>query len=339
MSERIPEKTKKPGICYAWTDDGIELPVIDITQPAFAFAMSEAEASALIDAMQRSSKTPVAVLQSIATKSILVRGLVESAGTFTTGMMTYLNKLGPDNLGDGYAGPIDRQWAASLTPVTFRWRMRDVIHLLVDGLVLALESRPGAPLHLINLAGGPSIDSLNALIVLRKERPELLADRSISIHVLDIDPEGPHFGQHALEALQADNAPLHELRVNFEWVAYDWNQSARLQQLLDSFEPSAAVMGSTEGGLFEYASDEAIIANLKVLRDGTPPDFRMIGPVVRDPASSDPRLGAMDQVEGRPAIRFMGLKAFARLAAAAGWSIERTLDSPMHQVVSLMKSF
>ena len=29
-------------------------------------------------------------------------------------MMTYLNKLGPDNLGDGYA-----------TPVTFRWRIRD----------------------------------------------------------------------------------------------------------------------------------------------------------------------------------------------------------------------
>jgi len=338
MIERIPEKNKKPGICYAWTDDGIELPVIDITQPDFAFSMSEAEASALIDAMQRSSKMPVAVLQSIATKSILVRGFVESAGTFTTGMMTYLNKLGPDNLGEGYASPIDRQWAASLTPVTFRWRMRDVIRLLADGLIPALEARLGAPLHLVNIAGGPAIDSLNALIVVRKERPELLASRSICIHVLDIDPEGPHFGQRALAALQADGAPLHSLDITLEWVAYDWNKPDVLQQQLARFAPGSAVMGSTEGGLFEYAADETIVANLQILRDCTPADFKMVGPVVRDAASSDPRLNSMDQVEGRPAIRFIGLKAFGQLASAAGWSIERTLDSPMHQVVCLTKA-
>jgi hypothetical protein len=28
MQERIPEKNKKPGVCYAWSEDGIELPVV-----------------------------------------------------------------------------------------------------------------------------------------------------------------------------------------------------------------------------------------------------------------------------------------------------------------------
>ena len=34
MIPRIPEQHKKPGVCYAVTDGGLELPVIDITNPA-----------------------------------------------------------------------------------------------------------------------------------------------------------------------------------------------------------------------------------------------------------------------------------------------------------------
>jgi hypothetical protein len=32
---RLSERNKRPGVCYALTDDGIELPVIDLTHPAF----------------------------------------------------------------------------------------------------------------------------------------------------------------------------------------------------------------------------------------------------------------------------------------------------------------
>ena len=55
---------------------------------------------------------PPAVLQSVAQQSILFYGLAELAGTFTTGIMTYLNKLEPHNLCDGYATSMERQWAA-----------------------------------------------------------------------------------------------------------------------------------------------------------------------------------------------------------------------------------
>jgi len=36
MNDLIPERNKRTGVCYALTDDGLELPVVDITHPAFA---------------------------------------------------------------------------------------------------------------------------------------------------------------------------------------------------------------------------------------------------------------------------------------------------------------
>jgi hypothetical protein len=337
MPPTIPETHKKPGVCYATTNDGIELPVIDLTHPAFAFSITQPELDVLIEAMQRSANIPAAVLQGVAQKSILVRGFVESAGTFTTGMMTYLNKLGPDNLGDGYAGPIDRQWAASLTPLTFRWRMRDVALSLVEGLKPSLAARPGAPLHLLNIAGGPAMDSLNALILLYKQAPELMCGRLICLHVLDLDQDGPSFGSRALQALLAEGAPLHGLSISFEYIPYNWSELSPLSRLLQQLGPEVVAAGSSEGGLFEYASDEDIVANLKALHAGTPDDFVMAGPVVRDEATLDPRLRMTVHILGQPAIRYIGLSAFETLAARSGWTIASHLDGPMHQVVTLKK--
>ncbi len=339
MNIKIPEKNKKPGVSYAVSDDGIELPVIDITHPLFAFEVSPEELSALIDSMQRSAKIPPSVLQGLAQKSILVRGMVESADTFTTGMMTYLNKIAPAVLGEGYSGDLDRQWATSLTPLTFRWRMRDVARLLADELLPLLERRGDVPLHMLNIGGGPAVDSLNALILLQKEQPQALAGRSICIHVLDIDREGPNFGRRALAALMEDGAALHGLDARFEYTPYNWLDPTVLQDVATSAATGKAIMaGSSEGALFEYAPDEVIIANLKVLHVSTPADFVMVGPVVRDATTLDPRLKDTQHVEGRPAIRYIGLEPLRRLAASAGWVVKRTLDGPMHQVSSLIKA-
>lgn len=347
MGTKIPEANKKPGVCYAWTDEDsplpcMELPVVDVTHPAFAFDCSAEAVNRLIDqfvlSLQRLAQTPAPALQAMLQRSLLMRGMmVDSANTYTTGMMTYLNKLGPDNLG-AYAGPIDRQWAASLTPLTFRWRMRDVAELLAGGLAPALASRPGAPLHLINIAGGPAIDSLNALIVLQKEHPGLLGDRPVTIHVFDLDPDGPHFGARALDALLAEGAPLHGLAAELNDHPYDWADPRVLRERIDGFAGQDVVAaGSSEGGLFEYATDAEIQANLETLRQGTPADFFMVGPVVRDAGTLDPRLRSSENVPGRPAIRYLGLERFGALACNAGWEIERSLDGPMHQVVCLKK--
>jgi hypothetical protein len=343
MDVKIPEVNKVAGVCYAVTNDGLELPVVDITHPAFAFDTSEGEVNTRIEqfllSMQRLAQTPPAVLQSMLAQSLLMRGmLLDSANTYTSGIMTYLNKLGPDNLGEGYASPLDRQWAGSLTPLTFRWRMRDVARLLADGLSSALAARPAAPLHLVNIGGGVSADSLNGLILLYKEHPELLAGRQVMLHVLDLDQEGPCFGGRALDVLQAEGGPLHGLQAVFEYIPYNWSETTRLRRMVDDFAAQQAVVaGSSEGGLFEFAGDEQIIANLQALH-AAPHDTVMVGPVVRDASTLDPRLKMTEHVKGRPSIRYLGLETFGQLAAQAGWRIDRSLDGPMHQVVSLKQA-
>ncbi|HWR53067.1 MAG TPA: hypothetical protein VN428_18290 [Bryobacteraceae bacterium] len=339
---RIPEKNKVPGVCYAVTADGLELPVIDITHPAFACDVSPQEVSAIIDESVRAweavQKTPPEVLRDLVANSLLVRGWVQSVGTFMSGMTTYLYRLGPNNLGQGYAGPIDRRSATGIMPLSFRFRLRDVARLIADALAPALAAHPGSPVHLVNIAGGLSADSLNALIVLNKEHPECVRGRPISIQVLDLDREGPQFGSRALAALLADGAPLAGLSATLDAVEYNWADASRLRQVLDGIEPGAAAVGSSEGGLFDYGSDEQIVANLAALREGTPPEFVMVGSVVRDVNTLDPRLRATVQPGARPLIRYLGLDAFRPLARQAGWAIERVIDSVAHHAVSLRKA-
>ena len=60
--------------------------------------------------------------------------------------------------------------------------------------------------------------------------------------------------------------PLHGLEVQFQHHAYDWNDTAPLARLLVGFAARGAVIAaSSEGGLFEYGTDDAVIANLTAL--------------------------------------------------------------------------
>ena len=78
-----------------------------------------------------------------------------------------------------------------------RLRLQQTAKLMAEGLEHDLVAAPGVPLHLFNIAGGPAIDSLNALILLRRAGADVLA-RQITIQVLDVDARGPFFGANAL---------------------------------------------------------------------------------------------------------------------------------------------
>jgi hypothetical protein len=339
---RFPERNKTPGVCYAVTRDGIELPVVDITHPAFACDVSEEELSAIIEQSARNweavQKTPAEAVRAFADSSILVRGWVESIGTFMTGMTTYLYRLGPNNLGDAYAGPMDRRTATGIMPLSFRFRLRDVARLLASALEGLVAARPGRPIHLLNIGGGPSSDSLNALILLNRERPEALRSTRILIHVLDLDADGPFFGRRALVALLADGAPLSGLSVSMKTTEYDWADTSRLRLVLGSIEPGAVAVGSSEGGLFDYGSDEEILANLAALHDGTPSDFVLVGSVVRDVNTLDARLRPSAQSSARPNVRYLGLDAFRTLVGRECWAVASVLDSTAHHAVTLRKA-
>ena len=330
MSAIIPEAHKRFGVSYAVTDDGLELPVIDVTHPAFAIAPTDAELAALTDAFlgmvertrAMTSEAEKEAGRKMMEASVIGRALRAGSGTFLTGVNTYLMKLGPDNLG-AYAAPLDRQIAAMLPLVALRMRVQDVARMEAEALAPALAASPGRPLHFINIAGGPAIDNMNALILLRHDHPGLLEGRPIVIHVFDRDQAGPAFGRRALEALLAPGAKLHGLDVTFTLVSYDWRHATRLVEELATLELDAAVWAAaSEGGLFEYGDDEAIVSNLQVLRaagsGGT-----VTGSVTRDEGPA-----ALSRDPSGVATIPRSLAAFTALAERGGWSVAHVITGP-----------
>jgi hypothetical protein len=195
-----------------------------------------------------------------------------------------------------------------------------------DASETRLHNGAGAarPLYFVNIAGGPAIDSLNAILLVHREHPTLLASRDIVIGVLDGDLAGPAFGARALAAWLGRGGPLEGLGVTFRHWPYDWNRPESLAGVLDEARKSDAfVVASSEGGLFEYGSDDDIARNLVALRSGAPGDFAMVGSVTRADAPIR-RLRETSHVATIP----RGLAPFRALAGAAGFDVLRAIERP-----------
>ncbi|HEX2877064.1 MAG TPA: hypothetical protein VHP33_37695 [Polyangiaceae bacterium] len=327
---------KRPGVCYAVTNDGLELPVVDVTHPAFACALTDEKQQALklhfLEEQRRFAQLPrwlrAVMLRFFMRGSRIGQGLRRAEGGFLDGMTTYLFKIGPKNLGS-YAVPVDRRILMSLPAISVRLRLSDMARLLADGLAPRLAKDAQRPLQFVNIAGGPAMDSLNALLLLKREQPELLAERHITLHVLDGDENGPAFGQRALAALQAPGAPLSGLDVEFRHARYDWGRASELTPFLErARQDGALLVASSEGGLFEYGSDRDIVENLKALPHGS--DAFVVGSVTRD----DEVIRTL-KLTSTAATKPRGLPVFAALAEQAGWNITRSIARPLSDQVLL----
>ena len=313
---------------YAVTDDGLELPVLDVTHPAFKCELSPEQQQQMLtrflDEQRRFARLPRwlrrAMSRFFLRGSRLGRGLRRAELGFLDGMTTYLFKLGPQNLGS-YAVPIDRKILRSLPAVSVRLRATDMARLLADGLVARLRQERERPLHLVNIGGGPASDSLNALIVVAREEPQLLSGRPITLSVLDRDPHGPAFGMRALAALREPGAPLVDLSIRFEHVAYDWNEPSGLEPiLLAARRVRALVAVSSEGGLFEYGSDDDIVRNLRRVSEAAGASAFVVGSVTRD----DEAIKVL-KLTSTVATRPRGLLGFSRLLEPTGWKVSRAI--------------
>jgi hypothetical protein len=322
----------REGVYYAEAEGGLVLPVIDVQHPAFAVSLDADAQLAFIEAFMREQSAFTALpgfigrplLRFLLRGSRLGRGIAAADGTFLSGMSTYLFKLGPDNLGS-FAGPIDRKIAASAPAFGMRLRLSDVAGLLADAAEERLRSvLPSAPLELVEIAGGSAMDALNALMIVRRRSPGVLEGRHVEIHVLDLDAAGAAFGRRALTALQATGAPLAGLDVHFDHVSYDWQRPAPLCPLLDAARSrDAVVLVSSEGGLFDYGTDAAIVANLGALRAGAGAGLAVTGSTTRADAPVQ-KLRRTSRVSTTP----RDLNAFRGLVARAGFRLERALERP-----------
>ena len=324
------------GIVYAKNEEGEELAVIDVMHPAFAVAANEAELAAMAEQYIREAgqrrEIPEAMREALR-DSMLGRKLISATETYLDGMSTYLLKLGPENLGKG-ATPIDLRIAASFPAFTTRLRLQDMARLLADGLAGSMPAENGRPVCLVNIAGGPASDSWNSLIQLRDKPAVLLEGREITLAVLDLDERGPAFGARAVTALCALVAPLGGLKVVFKHYRYDWSDVGRLRGALEEMHASEAVCGvSSEGGLFEYGSDEEIVLNLRALHGGTPRDAIVVGSVTRD---SEPVRASLATT--RFLTRPRTMEAFQALAEEGGWKTQEVIERPFSFNVRLVKA-
>jgi hypothetical protein len=323
-------------VAFATTADGLRLPVIDVTHPAFAIPDDPADLAVRRDAFlawdRRNRRMPRILMRLLmrlaARRSPLLRKLLVSDNDYLDSIPTYMLKLGVDHLPPGFDGPVDRKVAAAPHVVLVRLRMQQIARLLAEALLTPLAETSDAPLHLVNIAGGPALDSINALVILARAHAALI-QRPIAIHVFDAQPDGPTFGARALLALTAAGEPLHGLEVQFEHHAYDWNDTAPLARLLaDLAARHVIIAASSEGGLFDYGTDDAIVANLTTLA--------LVGvPIVAGSVTSSSEVGKRLVAQSRFRLFPRGLEGFAPLAERSGYAIAESRTSVVSEQVLL----
>ena len=137
-----------------------------------------------------------------------------------------------------------------------------------------------------------------------------------------------HYRMHsALAALSAEGGPLRGARIAFQHIRYDWAKGDELKWVLDEAHGKGAmVICSSEGGLFEYGSDDEIMANLNVLRT-----CREVLAVVGSVTRADSLTQQLHKTNGA-AIRLRGLPAFRTLVQKAGWNVTRVVERPFRPV-------
>src|SRR5262249_39619437 len=130
MQSHLPPGDSR-ALVFATTADGLRLPVIDVTHPAFAVPEDPMSVAARRDAFlawdRRNRRMPGIVtrllIRRAARRSPLLRKILASGDEYLDSISTYMLKLGADHLPSGFDGPVDRKVAAAPHVTLVRLRM------------------------------------------------------------------------------------------------------------------------------------------------------------------------------------------------------------------------
>jgi hypothetical protein len=340
-------KKKIPGLSYAFTSNGVELPVLDITHPYFISCTDVKVLNKLLPYVQKNAeknaekfnKIPAICKRYLIKHSFAMAELlqVEDQNTFASGITTLMMKLGPQLIGKGKKRFWDRQVNRGFGSLVIRMRARDISKCQAETLMPLLIKSPGKDLCFINIAGGAASDSINALFLVQKENPALLKDRKIEINVLDIDNFGPAFGDRCITALKAPSGRFNELNISFGHIHYDWNNTGKLAELLTERKEWLKIC-SSEGGLFEYCSDEVIIKNLNTLYSHSDDDIVIAGTLLHDVKTIDAGMLAALKISTNIKPRLLGINGLKNIIENNSWKIESiTEGNPRYLIFALKK--
>ena len=337
----IAEKDRMHRLSYAYTDDGIKLPVLDITHPLFIESIDEERLADLqkesAQGVKNLREMPDSLKKHLGENSLIYKGffLKPPNETSLSGLSTLMSKLGPHLIGNEKERAIDRKASQAIGPVAARMRLRDICMIQTRALIPQL-TKSVRDLCFINIAGGTATDSINTLILILKENQSLLKDRKIEMCIFDNDTWGPGFAGQCIEALKAPECYFHDLNIIFNHILYDWADTRELVKFL-SKRKECIIMCASEGGLFEYASNEEIINNLNSLYDYSPDDMQVIGDTFHDLDTVDPTIPAVKEVCGM-SFRFLGIKGLNRIVNETNWKLDFILEkNPIYVIFTLKK--
>ncbi len=317
----------------AFTDNNIQLPILDITHPYFISSIDEitfrlkcAEAAAKAD----SSKKMPGFLKGF------IRKMFNLENTYMSGMCTFLYKLGPALLKGRKIRLWDKLVSKQYTSMAIRFRLKEICRLQAEILMQTLKVSPEKNLCFINIAGGTAADNINTLILIQEEDSELLKGRKIEINILDLDSFGPNFAKQSLRVLKSPGQRFEGLDISVRIIPYDWSNPSEKPAMLTQERSEWIQICSSEGGLFEYGSDAEIIDNLNQLYLNSPIDMKITGSLVFTKENVNPGFLAGAELLGIN-MNFLGLTGLKRILAQTKWVLESTQDIEAIYVVFTLR--
>lgn len=300
---------------------GITLPFVDVTHPAFLVDDTRAYLEKWRASIEAPVKKPTSSTstQAEADPEFYLPGLVERMFGGSTGYLdgwaTYLLKIGADNL-PPTASDIERTLLSSANAVSLRVRLQQLSHLIADFMTTRQKE---SSFRLVSLGGGTAIELLNALLIFAKRLgPQALPH--IEIAVLDIDSEGSVFGSAALAALQEPGSPLAGIQARLAFHEYSWTEPSSFRGIAAGWRANETCMiVSSEGALFEYASDEIVETNLRFWREAGAQ--AMAGSAIRADATGNTMVGRSPF-----ALYARSQESIERLAEKTGYRLERAIE-------------
>lgn len=317
----------------AFTDNNIELPILDITHPDFISSIDETS-------FRLKCATAAAKAESGKKMPGFIKGFIKKMfnveNTYMSGMSTLLYKLGPDLLRRRKIRLWDKLVSKQYTSMAIRFRLKEICRLQADILIQNLKDSPEKNICFINIAGGAASDSINTLILIQKENPELLKGRIIEINILDLDSFGPNFAKKSLKVLKSPGQLFEGLDISERIIPYDWSNSSEKLLILTRERSEWIQICSSEGGLFEYGSDEEIIDNLNQLYLNSPIDMKITGSLVFAKEKVNPGFLAGAELLGIN-MKFLGLTGLKRILAQTKWVLESVQEIEAIYVVFTLR--
>ena len=338
-------KNKLPGLSYVFTMNGVELPVLDITHPEFISSIDENKLKKMLLYVEKNAeknankfnRMPAFIKKYFAKHSFAMAELLQNESSYASGISTLMMKLGPNLIGKGKKRFWDRQVTKGFGSLVIRMRMRDISLCQADALIPLLQKSTERNLCFINIAGGAASDSMNALFLIRKKNPGLLKNRKIEINVLDIDTFGPSFAAGCIAALKSPGGSFYDLNISFRHIQYDWNNPEKMENLLNERKEWLQIC-SSEGGLFEYCSDEVIIRNLKILYNNSVDDIIVVGSILKNIETVDAGIKAALRISTTINPRFLGIDGLKNVIQQNKWKLNSMIEgNPRYLIFALIK--